>query len=62
MFKTSKSDTESGQLDLAYYRDGLTIDANSTLLTGIARPLQDRLRLYLAGQGPCVREKSGFVA
>jgi hypothetical protein len=49
-------------LDLGYYRDGLTVDAGSTLLTGIARPLPDRMRLYLAGQGPCVREKSGFVA
>lgn len=49
IFKTSKSENESGQLDIAYFRDGHTIDNNSTLSTDLGRPRNDRMRMYLAG-------------
>jgi nicotinate-nucleotide pyrophosphorylase len=54
-FKTSLSDTESGQLDMHYSRDGASIDDSTNLRTLFGRPTSDTRRLYLAGHHEALR-------
>jgi hypothetical protein len=61
-FKTSASDTESGQLDLHYSRDGATIDSNSDLRSLFNRPTNASARMYLAGSYGAIRGQTGFIA
>jgi len=60
--KTSKQESESGILDMLYSRDGSSFDEGAALNADLARPRPDRTRLYLAGQGCCLRGQNGFIS
>lgn len=60
-FKTSASDSESGQLDMHYSRDGATIDSHSDLRSLFNRPTSASARMYLAGSYGAIRGQTGFI-
>lgn len=61
-FKTSVSDTESGQLDLHYSRDGSSLDENATMKQVLSRHSSDTQTIYLAGTHGSLRGHTGFVS
>jgi len=61
-FKTSVSDSESGQLDMHYSRDGTSIDETSNFRSLFGRHSSDTQKMYLAGSYGSLRGHAGFVA
>jgi len=62
VFKTTSTDTEAGTLDIIYGRAGQSLDEGQQLITDLARPMSDRVRLYLAStEDGCCRGKPGFL-
>lgn len=62
VFKTTSAETESGTLDIIYGRAGQSLDEGQSLITDLARPMSDRVRLYLASaENGCCRGKPGFL-
>jgi len=62
VFKTTSTETEAGTLDIVYGRAGQSLDEGQQLITDLARPMSDRVRLYLASaEGGCCRGKPGFL-
>jgi len=62
IFKTSVSESESGQLDMHYARDGSSLDETSNLKSVFTRHTTDTTKMYLAGTYGSVRGQAGFVA
>lgn len=61
-FKTSVSESESGQLDMHYARDGSSLDETSNIKSVFTRHTIDTTKLYLAGTYGSVRGQAGFVS
>jgi len=61
-FKTSVSDSESGQLDLHYSRDGSSLDENASVRQLFTRHSSDTQKIYLAGSYGSIRGHAGFVS
>lgn len=61
-FKTSASESESGQLDMFYSRDGANIDEAATFNQMFNRPSRNSQRVYLAGNYGPLRGRVGFIS
>jgi hypothetical protein len=59
--KTSTSESEAGQIDMHYSRDGSAIDESTPLNTLFSRPSESSTRIYLAGTTGVLRSAAGFV-
>jgi len=61
LFRTSKTESESGTADVIYAQDGASFTGSAPIVTDLARPRHDRMRATLWGESEALRGKHGFI-